>query len=95
MRIRYALVGMVLGGWASAALIYFVLLPWEAKSDPEGFNYFLGPLLLFLLIVGIVCGLILGLCWGTIQQRRQEKELGILPKGPDAKPDYTLWPPPD
>jgi len=70
-------------------------VPWEAISDPQGFNYFFGPLLLFVLIVGMVCGLLLGLCWGIFQQRRQEKELGIPPKGQDAKPDNTLWPPPD
>ncbi len=92
MRILSALTGMTVGGLVSFVLICFLVI-WEDKTDPQGFNYFLGPLLLFVLIVGMVCGLILGLFWDTLRRWRQEKDRRVSPKAQDKKQDVSLWPP--
>lgn len=98
MKILSALMGMTIGVIVSAVLSCFVLLPWEYKLDPQGHNHAIGFVLPFVLLVGVVCGLFLGLRLDTLRRRRLEnygKNNGsIPPKAQDAKPDDTVWPPP-
>ena len=83
-------IGIVLGMALGFAIVVFIFLPWEARTDPEGFNYAAVPEMLAILVLGAVLGGIIGgLSW--LGRRQSVKQ---PPVRSAASPDNTVWPPP-
>ena len=84
------IIGIILGTTLGIAVVVFGFGPWEARTDPEGFNYAAVPEMLAILILGaVLSGIIGGLSYlGRRQPAKQP------PARPTAPPDNTIWPPP-
>jgi len=92
------IIGIVLGTALGIAVVVFIFLPWEARTDPEGFNYAAAPEMLTILVLGAVLGGIIG-GLSYLGRRQPAGQPPVRPAGqppvrPAALPDDTVWPPP-
>ncbi|BDI34011.1 hypothetical protein CCAX7_60620 [Capsulimonas corticalis] len=73
-----AFVGMGVGFLIGAATVKFIVMPWENRTDPGGYNYTLWLYIIFGLIVttwiGLYCGLEVE--WASSQRQRKLRAQG-------------------
>ena len=84
------IIGIILGTTLGFAVVIFGFLPWQARTDPEGFNYAAVPEMVAILILGAVLGGIIG----GLSYFGRRQPAGKLPARPAAPPDDRTWPPP-
>ena len=84
-------IGIVVGIALGIAAVVFLFLPWEARVDPQGFNYIAGPEMLFIVFAGAVFGCIVG-CVSYSRRRKTAERLQMKTIKPP--PEDKIWPPP-
>lgn len=87
------LVGPVIGAAIALAFVVVVVLPWETRTDPQGFNYFIGPEMLLIILLGAGIGCLGGFIAQARIRRRTTMRLLAKPLRP-LPPDDKIWPPP-
>ena len=87
------LIGPVIGAAIALALVVFVVYPWETRTDPQGFNYFIGPEMLLIILLGAGIGCLGGFIAQARIRDRTTKELQARRSRP-LPPDDKTWPPP-